>query len=94
MTKEWRKRPRCLLLGCVLGEHDPCCYYCGEGLYEDFIQTGKLDPLFGFCWRARQFIRGLSPITHCDECGKRIYFGRPYAKDFCSEACHDNWLPF
>ena len=88
-------RMRCNLLGCLEADTYPGCHRCGCALYNaDCIVHGMLEPLFDRYWRARRFIRGLSPITHCDQCGKRIVLGRPYTKDFCSEACHDNWLPF
>lgn len=88
-------RLKCNLLGCLEADSYPGCQRCGCALYDpDYIVYGWLDPIFRFYWRARRFIRDLSPITHCDECGKRIVLGRPYTKDFCSEKCHDNWLPF
>lgn len=94
VSKEMLTRPRCVLLGCCVEQDIPCCHFCGADIYENFIESGRLYPLFLLYWRTCRFIRELSPITRCQECGKRIVLGRPYTKDFCSEECRDNWLPF
>lgn len=53
-----RLRLRCHLLGCVQEMHGPCCHYCGEHLYEGFIQYGRLDPLFTLCRRIGRALKG------------------------------------
>lgn len=94
-ARERIMRLRCWLLGCVQEEDLPECHFCGVYLYGgSFSDAGKLDPLLWRWGRLRRLIRERWPVTLCDQCGKRIFFGRPYTKDFCSGECHDNWLPF
>lgn len=84
------RRTVCILIGCVLG-NDPCCDRCGAGLYEEYIEVGKLYPLFQMYWRVRGFIRSLGPRT-CQHCGKKYRGG--YDEYMCSAKCFDEWLPF
>jgi hypothetical protein len=91
LTKKLLMRLRCHLLGCAVDDY-ACCGYCFAGLYDiDFIQTGKLEPLFRLYWRIRNVLRKLGP-KRCDQCGKK--YVRGYDEYLCSEECHDNWLPF
>lgn len=90
MREQRFNRAICFMVGCVGG--DPVCHRCDTDLYDpDFIQYGKLQPLFRLYWRIRQAIRGLAP-RHCDVCGKK--YRRGYSTHTCSEACFENWLPF
>lgn len=84
-------RARCQLLGCEVSRHIPACGNCGAGLYDDFVQYGKLDPIFRFYWRTINALRKLGP-RKCKQCGKK--YRRGYNEYLCSEECHDNWLPF
>jgi hypothetical protein len=83
---------RCELLGCAQDEDVPACHYCSAHIYDgDYVQYGRLEPVFRLYWRVRRAIRKLGP-KHCAQCGKK--FVRGYDNELCSEACHDNWLPF
>lgn len=85
------RRATCALIGCNLG-NDPECQRCGAYLYGgDFIECGKLDPLFRLYWRVRHLIRKIGP-RRCEQCGKK--FRRGYSEYICSPECFDNWLPF
>lgn len=86
---------RCELLGCVVDEDVPACRHCGAAIYDgDFVVQGRLEPLFDLYWRIRRFMRKLRKLgpKHCAQCGKK--FVRGYDNELCSEACHDNWIPF
>lgn len=91
-SKELLSRPRCVLIGCLEADTYPGCVRCSAHIYEDFVQYGKLEPLFRFYWRVRHALRLLKPIKRCDQCGKKYVKG--YDEYLCSEKCHDNWLPF
>ena len=89
-TRAAVSRLRCVLLGCA-ADSLPECHYCHAGLYEDFVQSGRLEPLLRTYWRVRRALRRLGRKT-CDQCGRK--FWRGYDNELCSEECHDNWLPF
>lgn len=86
-------RLTCRLKSC---DGSPYCERCGTDLYDpDYIQIGKLDPLFRLYWRVRKPLRRLLRTIgpkRCDHCGKKYVKG--YDEYLCSEECHDNWLPF
>lgn len=84
-------RLRCILLGCECEEHYPACHFCGADIYEDFIQFGKLEPLFQLGYRIRRMIRKLHR-KRCEQCGRKFWHG--YDDEFCSQECADEWLPF
>lgn len=84
-------RLKCLFWGCATSEDVPECRRCGVYIYDDFIEHGKLEWLNRVRWRLVGFFRLFMRKT-CDECGRKFWFG--YATNLCSEACHDEWLPF
>jgi len=87
-----RRRIACHLLGCIEAEQYPGCYRCDHGIYDaEYVQYGKLEPLFRLYWWARGVIRKLGP-KKCQQCGKKYRHG--YDEYLCSEECHENWLPF
>lgn len=82
--------PRCLLFGCAdrleLNGH---CGRCGAHPLDDggaFCERATLPRLW---WRSRELVVG----KRCQQCGRRLP-RRPYAHDFCSDACFSAWLPF
>lgn len=89
-------RIKCELLGCCQEQNFPCCFRCGEDLYADFIEHGRLDTLFRLYWRVRDFVESFGP-RKCAECGRKITgsgfqdYGDIY---FCNEQCSSNWIPF
>lgn len=88
-------RLRCVWFGCVENEFSNCDR-CGCHLHDGgFIDRGKLAPLFDWWWRVRLWARYKCwPWNRCTQCGKRLGLRRPVSDEFCSEKCHDAWLPF
>jgi len=89
-------RPRCVLLGCDCSEEYPGCARCQAAVYsDDFVERGKLHWLYllrDWWWRLKHGIRRKVARKKCDQCGRE--FWRGYNEILCSEACHDEWLPF
>lgn len=84
-------RIRCYLLGCVT-DTNPGCVRCNADLYDfEFVQIGKLEPLFNLYWGTIRALRRLGP-KRCAECRKK--FWRGYDDQLCSEECFNEWLPF
>lgn len=84
-------RLRCEVFGCACARDYPACVRCGADLYGAFIETGRIEPLLRAYWWVRLLLRRLGP-RRCDQCRKWFYRG--YDGELCSEACHDQWLPF
>lgn len=84
------KRPRCDLFGCVCAEDYPACHRCGADIYEDFIQTGRLEPVFRACAAALKLARKFAG-KKCAVCGRRYWGGDDWT---CSDECFTDWLPF
>lgn len=85
------KRDICRLLGCVCAEDYPACHRCGTPLYEDFIQTGRLEPVFRAYGLALKYVRKVTG-KRCAVCHRRYWSG---GDDWvCSEKCFTDWLPF
>lgn len=84
-------RLRCELFGCVCAENYPACYRCNADLYEDFIQTGRLKPLFCVYWSALRLVQTVTG-KRCQVCSRRYWHG--YDDYVCSDKCFEDWLPF
>lgn len=84
------KRPRCELFGCVCAEDYPACIRCQADLYEDFVQIGRLEPVFRAYGAALKFARRFTG-KKCEVCGRRYWGGDAWT---CSDKCFSDWLPF
>jgi len=82
-------RLSCHLFGCQCDCYASTCHRCGADPYQDFIEYGKLDWLTNLWRSVKEFT-----WPRCYHCGKRLLWGRRVERNFCSNECHDRWLPF
>lgn len=86
------KRVICWLLGCLCATDYPGCHRCEAGIYDaDYIQIGKLDPVFVAWWAVRKFVQKFTG-KKCEVCHRRYWVG--YDEWVCSDKCFTDWLPF
>lgn len=77
----------CRLLGCIEAPEAPCCVRCGADSREDGFRWGWWPRLK---WELRHVF---PPQARCQQCRRRLWLRRVDGS-FCSQKCHDNWIPF
>ncbi len=86
------KRLLCHAIGCTPLDDAPACSRCGGALYYDFIDRGLLQPIFDLYYRVKKKLT----VPRCQQCKQRLPWIRndKVDRDFCSDRCFDEWIPF